>query len=141
MTTPSANRLCVSFWTIAALALIWNGMGIMNMIMQMDPLKLAAYPASHRALIETQPAWAKGMVMLSVIGGALGGLLLLLRKRLAIYAFLISLLGAIAAMIHTLGSGIEFSVFEIALTVVLPVVLVVFWTWHSNLAARKGQIS
>ncbi len=33
-------------------------MGVINFFMQMNPEAVAAYPESHRAIIEGRPAWA-----------------------------------------------------------------------------------
>jgi hypothetical protein len=130
-----------SYWLISALALIWNAMGVMNFFAQMDPDMLATYPQSHRALIETQPVWSKAGFVLSVFGGVIGGILLLLRKTTAFYAFVISLLGTIVVMLHTIGSNIEFSLFDIVLTIAMPLIVAAFLLWYSKWAKRIGWIS
>ena len=84
-----------SFWAIGAVALIWNVMGIMNFFWQMTPDTLAAMPESQRAIIKGRPAWATGAFAIAVFGGALGCLLLLLRKSAAYYLFVASLLGVL----------------------------------------------
>lgn len=55
---------------------------------------------SYRAIIEGRPAWATGAFAIAVLGGALGCLLLLLRKSAAYYLFIASLLDAIVTMTH-----------------------------------------
>ena len=95
-----------SFWIIGAVALIWNVMGVINFFMQMNPDVLAAYRESERAIVEGRPVWATGGFAIAVFGGALGGLLLLLRKSAAFYVFIASLLGVIVTMIHTIGIAI-----------------------------------
>jgi hypothetical protein len=47
-----------SFWVICVVALIWNGMGSMNFIMQMHSEPLANYPEAAKSLIFTRPLWA-----------------------------------------------------------------------------------
>lgn len=44
-----------SFWAIAAVALIWNVMGVINFFMQMNPDALADYPEAVRSLVEGRP--------------------------------------------------------------------------------------
>src|SRR6266446_3880020 len=90
-------------WAIGAVTLIWNVMGGINFLVQMNAHALASFPESHRAIVEARPAWATGAFALSVFGGALGCLLLLLRKPAAYYLFIASLLGVIVQLIHTLG--------------------------------------
>ena len=87
-----------SFWAIGAVALIWNVMGCINFFMQMNPDALADYPEAARSLVEGRPGWATGAFAIAVFGGALGCLLLLLRKSAAYYLFIASLLGVIVTM-------------------------------------------
>ncbi len=133
-----------SFWAIGAIALIWNVMGVINFFMQMNADALASYPESHRAIIEGRPAWATGGFAIVVFGGALGCLLLLLRKSAAYYLFIASLLGVIVTMTHTLGiasSIIDFSAFEILMMILMPLVVAAFLIWYSKQAQSKGWIS
>ena len=132
-----------SFWVIGAVALIWNVMGVINFIVQMNPGALASFPESHRAIIEGRPVWATGGFAIAVFGGALGCLLLLLRKSAAYYLFVASLLGVIVTMIHTLGiasSTVNFSPFELLMMILMPLVVAAFLIWYSRLADSKGWI-
>ena len=130
-----------SFWVIGAVALLWNVMGAINFFMQMDPDMLAAYRESERAIIEGRPAWATAGFAIAVFGGALGCLLLLLRKSVAFYLFIASLLGVIVAMTHTLGVGADFGLGEILGIILMPVVVAAFLIWYSKRAENKGWIS
>jgi uncharacterized membrane protein len=133
-----------SFWTIGAVTLIWNVVGVMNYFMQMNADALAAFPESHRAIIASRPAWATGGFAIAVFGGALGCLLLLLRKSAAYYVFIASLLGVIVTMIHALGiatSTFDFSPFEIVMMLLMPLVVAAFLLWYSKWAERNGWIS
>lgn len=133
-----------SFWVIGAVALIWNVMGAMNFFMQMNADALASLPESHRAIIQGRPAWATGAFAIAVFGGALGCLLLLLRKSAAYYLFIASLLGVIVQLVHTLGitgSTTGFSPVEIVMIILMPLVVAAFLIWYSKQAERKGWIS
>jgi len=130
-----------SFWAIGAVALVWNVMGVINLFVQMNPDMLAAYRESERAIIEGRPAWATGAFAIAVFGGALGCLLLLLRKSAAFYLFIASLLGVIVTMIHTLGVGIDFGFGEILGIILMPLVVSAFLIWYSKRAESKGWIS
>ncbi len=133
-----------SFWAIGAFALIWNVMGSMNFLMQMNADMVAAMPETHRAIIEGRPAWATGGFAIGVFVGAFGGLLLLLRKSSAYYLFVASLLGVIVTVIHTIGiarSTIAFSPFEILVMILMPLIVAAFLIWYSKQAESKGWIS
>jgi hypothetical protein len=133
-----------SFWVIGAFALIWNALGAANFLMQMNADMVAAMPETHRAIIESRPAWATGGFALGVFGGALGGLVLLLRKSAAYYVFVASLLGVVVTTVHTTdiaSSTIKFSPSEIAVMILMPVVVAAFLIWYSKQAERKGWIN
>ena len=133
-----------SFWVIGTIALIWNVMGVINFFVQMNAGALAAMPEAHRAIIEGRPVWATGGFAIAVFGGALGCLLLLLRKLVACYLLIASLFGVIVQLIHTLGvasSTINFSPFDIVMIILMPLVVAVFLIWYSKQAETKGWIS
>jgi hypothetical protein len=130
-----------SFWAIGTIALIWNVAGVINFFAQMNPDVLAAYRESERVIVESRPAWATGAFAIAVFGGALGSLLLLLRKSAAFYLFIASLLGAIVTMIHTLGVDIDFGLGEILGIILMPLLVAAFLIWYSKLAETKGWIS
>ena len=129
-----------SFWAIGAVALIWNVMGVINYFVQMNPDVVAAYREAERALIDGRPAWATGAFAIAVFGGALGCLLLLLRKSAAYYLFIASLLGVIVTMTHTLGVGIDFGLGEILGIILMPLAVAAFLIWYSKWAQSKGWI-
>lgn len=133
-----------SFWTISAAALIWNVMGVINFFVQMNADALSAYREVERAIVEGRPAWATAGFAIAVFGGAIGCLLLLLRKSAAYYLFIASLLGVIVTMAHTLvvvDPAIDVRPSEILLIVLMPLAVAVFLIWYSKHAENKGWIS
>ncbi len=130
-----------SFWAIGAIALIWTVIGVINFFVQMNPDVLAAYRESERAIVEGRPAWATGAFAIAVFGGALGCLLLLLRKSAAYYLFIASLLGVNVTMTHTLGVGIDFGLGEILGIILMPLLVAAILIWYSKQAESKGWIS
>lgn len=103
MSTKTVSAVHWSFWAISTVALIWNVMGSINFLMQMNAAALTLFYESHRAIIEGRPAWVTVGFAIAVFGGALGCLLLLLRKSAAYYLFIASLLGIIVIFIHGFG--------------------------------------
>jgi hypothetical protein len=128
-----------SFWVICVVALIFNVMGVVNYFAQMNADSLASFPESYRPIIEGRPAWATGGFAIAVFGGALGCLLLLLRKSAAFYVLIASLFGVIVTMMHIFGVT-GFSSFEIWMGVLIQLVVAAFLIWYSKLAERKGWI-
>jgi hypothetical protein len=133
-----------SFWAISAFALIWNVLGSANYLSQMNADIVASLPETHRAIIDGRPVWATGGFAIAVFGGALGGLLLLLRKSTAVTLFIVSLLGTIVTMVHTVNvarSPVEFSFADSFVMIVLPLLVVAFLIWYSKQALNKDWIS
>ena len=131
------------FWVISVVALLWNLMGTANFFAQMNADFVATYPDTHRAIIDGRPAWATGAFATAVFGGALGCILLLLWRPAALYLFVASLLGVIATMVHTLAvarSAIEFSLFEIVMMMLMPLVVAAFLVWYSKRAENQGWL-
>ncbi|HNR78325.1 MAG TPA: hypothetical protein PKM48_14420 [Parvularculaceae bacterium] len=90
------------FYALAVVALLWNLMGVAAYVgqMTMSDEAMAALSEAERALYETQPAWAVGAFALAVFGGALGSLLLLLRRRLAEPVLISSLVGIVVQFVY-----------------------------------------
>jgi hypothetical protein len=141
MNTEKDGGIPWSFWAIGAVALIWNVMGVINFFVQMNPDFLAGYRESERAIIEGRPAWATGAFAIAVFGGALGGLLLLLKKSAAYHLFIASLLGVIVTTAHSLSVGIDFGIGEILGIVLMPLVVAALLIWYSKRAESRGWIS
>ena len=132
MTENNESGVHWSFWLIGALALLWNVGGSANYIMQMNPEMIESYRASEQAIIASRPAWATAGFAIGVFGGALGCLLLLLRKSASFYLFAVSL---------TFTVDFDFSTAEILTFTLMPVVVAAFLVWYSRYAQGKGWIS
>ncbi len=144
MNDENSGRVHWSFWLIAGVTLIWNLLGSINFVMQMNPDVVAAMPETHRAIIDGRPVWATAGFALAVFGGAIGCVLLLFKQASAFFVFIASLLGVVATMAHTLGIAgemVDFSPFEIFMMIAMPLVVAAFLVWYSKLAERKGWIS
>lgn len=140
MNDKAVGKVHWSFWLIGALMLIWNVLGCINFFAQMNPEVLAAYRESERAIVEGRPAWATGAFAIAVFGGALGCILLLLRKSAAFYLFIASLLGVIVTMTHTLGAGVDLGFGEILGIILMPLVVAAFSIGYSKWAESKGWV-
>ncbi len=144
MNNETKGHVHWSFWLISIYFLTWNIMGSMNFFVQMNADMVASFPETHRAIIEGRPIWATAGFALAVFGGALGCLLLLLRKSVAYYLFIISLVGMVITMIHTFNvvtSTTNFSTIDIFIMMLLPMIVAVFLLWYSKLVEGKGWIS
>ena len=132
-----------SFWVIGVVTLIWNAMGAANYIAQLDPVVVATFPDSHRALIVDRPAWATGAFAIAVFGGTIGCVLLLFKKSISYYLFIASFLGVIITMVHTFsvkGSTANSGSADFILTILLPLIIAGFLVWYSKWIAKNSWI-
>jgi hypothetical protein len=100
--TTEQTKPATSFWVVAIIALIWNGMGAAAYLssVTMSPETLEALPEAQRNIITSTPAWATGAFALAVWGGLFGSLLLLMRKKLATPVLVASFAGIVVQMSH-----------------------------------------
>ena len=82
-----------SYWLIGVVALLFNAGGTINFFAQMNADAVAQMPEEFRAIIEGRPIWATGAFAIAVFGGAIGSVLLLMKKSAAYYLFIASLAG------------------------------------------------
>jgi len=142
--TNSNSGIRWTFWVIVILALIWHVLGALNFIMQMNVDSLASMPETHRAIIVDRPIWATAGFALAVFAGALGCVLLLARKSQAKYLFLLSLLGVLVQLIHTLkiaGSSVQFGTMEGFMMIASPVLVVLLLLWFTHRAHKRGWLT
>jgi hypothetical protein len=140
MNDQAAGGVHWSFWGISIIALIWNAMGVINFFVQMNPEVLSAYRESEQVIVIGRPVWATGGFAIAVFCGALGSILLLLRKSAAIYLFSASLLGVVVTLMHAFGLGIDFGLGEILGIILMPLVVATFLIWYGKRAENKGWI-
>ncbi len=96
------------YWLASIFGLVWNLADLVAFAGQLT-LDLSSLPAAERAFHEAMPFWATGAFAAAVSGGVLGAVALLLRRRWAFLLFVVSVLGIVVQVSHSLfvGDGIE----------------------------------
>lgn len=91
------NKPPTWFYVVVVIALLWNAAGLLAVVadMRLSATDIAALPADQQALYAARPGWSVVGSLLAVVGGTLGCLLLLLRKRLTFIVFVLSLVGVV----------------------------------------------
>jgi hypothetical protein len=125
------------FMIVVAVLLVWNLLGVMAYIMQvtMSPEVLAALPDAQRQIYASTPAWATAAFAIAVNFGALGCVLLLLKRNLAGLFLQFSLAGVLVQMYHAFFMSKSFEVFGPG-ALVMPVMVVVVAIYLVMLAAK-----
>lgn len=123
-----------SFWIVAGLGLAWNLMGCLNYIAQTNPETVAQMPEIYQVLIAGRPVWATAAFGIAVFGGAVGCILLLLRRRVAVGIFILSLLGIGLTGFFTLR------VLGPVPSMILSALVGAALLWYATLARRFGWL-
>ena len=141
----SKNKPTTIFWAIGIIGLIWNLMGVYAYLQQayMTAEDLAALPQDQQQLYENVPAWVTAVFALAVFGGALGCILLLLRKKLAVFVLLISFVSILAQMSYNLFMSKALEVYgpEGMIMPIMVVLIAAFLVWYAKKVNDQGLLS
>jgi len=100
MATTAQARTPVHLWIVGILSLLWACFGCLDYTM--TNLKNAAWMAQMTpdqiAFMDSLPSWLTAFWALGVWGALLASILLLMRKRYAVLAYGISLIGAVVGL-------------------------------------------
>lgn len=144
MEASAQSKLPVYFWIIGVLALLWNAMGAIDYTMTQthNEAYLASLSDEQRAFIGTFPGWAVTGWALGVWGALAGSLLLLMKSRHAVTAFIVSLLGLIvSSLFQYVFAGVNYvNLFGTAtiLFSLLIWVIAIALLLYSRAMVRKG---
>ncbi len=141
MTAPLTNTPHWSFWLIAMLMLLWNTLGCINFMVQLNPDMLETYRQTEQAIIHLRPWWATAGFFVSVFAGVLGCMLLLFKTSKALGVFTTSFVGMIITMLHTFTANTHFTLGEWLGIIILPMVLAALLIGYTHYAIRKGWLT
>ena len=135
-----------AWYMIAAIAaLLWNLLGIAMFALQytLSPEALAQLPAEQQSLYAAFPAWTWIAYGVAVFAGALGSLMLVLRRRAATWLLLLSLLGVIAQFTWQAFLGEAVALLGAAHALGLPLFILAVAAllyWFARHAAARGWL-
>ncbi len=92
-------------WLVGVLALLWNSVGAFDYLMTQtrNESYMSQFTPEQLTYFYAFPAWVVSMWALSVWGGVLGSVLLLLRNRWAVPVFGVSLATMVITTIYNFG--------------------------------------
>ena len=132
------------YWAVAVFFLIWNLMGVGSFFQHtfITDETLQALPIAERDLYNSYPLWTKIAFAIAVFGGAIGSVGLVIKKKWAKSAFIVSLIAIIPQMTQNLfftearevyGPGTE-------IMPVLIIIIGVFLVWFSAFGTKKNWL-
>ena len=134
------------WYRVAAIAaLLWNLLGVAMFLLHytMSAEALAALPAEQQALFEAMPGWTWVAYAVATIGGALGALMLVMRRRAATWLLTLSLAGVVAQFLWQAVLSEAVPLLGAAQALTLPAVLVVVAAlvcWFAWRADARGWL-
>jgi len=142
MNQASQARVPGHFWPVAVLSLLWNAFGGYDYTMTnlRNPGYLKMMPADAIAYMDTMPAWITAAWAFGVWGSLAGSVLLLLRSRHAVTAFMVSLAGAVVSFGSQYARNPPPSMTSpggVAMAAAIFAAIIFFW-WYAKRAAAQG---
>ncbi len=137
-------------WIVGILSLLWSGFGGYDYLMtrMRDTDYLAKMmptvdPDATLAWVDSFPIWAQFGWGLGVWGGLAGSVLLLLRSRWAVWAFALSLVGAILGLGYQIAlapplPGAEGAMFEVMPFVIIAIAVALYF--YARAMEKKGVL-
>jgi len=128
-------------WLIGILGGLWSSMGVVSFMLTQMKVEavMSRFPPQQREYFESFPWWAVAFWAISVFGGVIGCLLLLLDKRLAFQVLLASLIGAIVVNLGGLfllgGLQVMRDTGGLGLSAV-PIVIAAFLAYYARAMSR-----
>ena len=126
-----STRTPVHLWIVGILSLLWNAMGCFDYVMtrmrNTDYLASAmpnVDPNAMLAWIDGFPIYAQIGWALGVWGGLLGSVLLLMRSRYAVWAYGLSLLGAVVGLGYQIAAAPPLAGADDAMSKAMPYVII-----------------
>ncbi|MBB1473049.1 sugar transporter [Luteimonas sp. MC1782] len=137
-------KVPASVWIVGGLALLWNLIGVAAFTMQvaMPEQALAAMPADQRAIYEATPAWLYLFYGLATIGGVLGSIGLLLRRRWAVPVYLLALAALVVQVLASFAVTPAWTtggVSSLGFPVLLVAIAFGLW-WFARYMAARGVL-
>ena len=133
------------FLGVSIAALMWNLLGVSAYIgqMMMTPETLAQLSAEEQTLFENTPAWATIAFAVAVWGGAIGSLLLLLKKKSSKFILIVSLIGILLQMTYSFFMSNNFDIYGHG-AMAMPIMVIIIGmglVWASNKGIKEGWLN
>ncbi len=140
----NSNKPNAVFWVIGIIALLWNIIGVVMYLGQayMNDEALALLPQAEQDFYNNMPAWVTAAFAIAVFTGLFGCIALLLRKKIAVLLFTLSIIAVLTQQIYNffIQDFVELG----GLRMIGPLLIVVisfFLMFYSKAQKAKGVLS
>lgn len=142
--SKSINQTTMTFWIISVVALLWNIIGIYAYLSQayMTSEVIATLSEPEQLYYNNVEDWATASYAIAVFAGALGSLLLLLRKKMAYTLLVLSLIAVLIQATYNFFIQDFMPVENVQMIWSAILILIsIFLVWFSKDASNKGILT
>ena len=137
-------RTPVHLWIVGVLALLWALMGAFDYLATQLELEfyMGQFTEEQLAYFNAFPTWMTAFWAFGVWGGFAGSIGLLLRKKWAVWAYVVSIAGLFVSSIYNFGltNGAEVMGTGGVIFTVIIWILALFLLYYSWLQSKKGVL-
>ena len=133
-------------WLVGVVAVLFNSIGVFDFVMSMsrgaDYMASAGMTPDQIAHYQEMPGWMTVVWAVGVFGAFLASIFLLLRRKLALPGFVLSLAAFLVSLLYTyvLTDGGAVMGQQMAITSAVITALLVFFSWYSRFMAARGVL-
>ncbi|ACG77677.1 conserved hypothetical protein [Phenylobacterium zucineum HLK1] len=145
-TMETSARTPWHLWVVGIVALLWNGFAgydyVMTNLQGEAYMRQMGMTEPQIAHFNAMPTWMMAVWAIGVWGGVLGALLLLLRRKWALHAFVASLAAFIVSLVYTYGMTNGAEVMGQTVMIMQGVILVscLFFAWYAWRVTKQGLL-
>ncbi|NOT32841.1 MAG: hypothetical protein HOP12_01590 [Candidatus Eisenbacteria bacterium] len=133
-------------WLVGVVAVLFNSIGVFDFVMSMAQgasyMAGAGMTPDQIAHYQEMPSWMTVVWAVGVFGAFLASILLLLRRKLAMPTFVVSLVAFLVSLLYTyvFTNGGAVMGPQMAITSGIIAALLIFFSWYSGFMAARGVL-
>jgi len=146
-TATMTTRTPWHLWAVGVISLLWNAFGGYDFVMSVTQgetyWRASGMTDAMIAYYNAMPAWMYVPWVLGVWGAVAGSILLLMRRRYAVHAFALSLIGAVGSLVYGFMNPMPELPAAMSFMAYMPWVIALvaaFLLWYAWTMRRKGVL-
>ncbi len=144
--TDMTSKAPWHLWVVGVVAVLFNAIGVFDYVMSMAQgasyMESAGMTPAQIAHYQEMPSWMTAVWTIGVWGAMLGSVLILLRRKLAVPVFAVSLAAFLVSLFYTyvLTNGGEIMGGQMAIASSVITALLLFFLWYSWLMTKRSVL-
>jgi len=139
------NNIPKWFWIAGIISLLWNIMGVLSFVSHtfITEETLCSLSAEEQALYKEYPLWTTVVFAIAVLTGLLGSISILVKKRISLILFQLSLIAILIQMTHNIAFTNSIEVYGLVQSITMPIIVIafaLFLVWFAKSSIRKNWL-